>query len=333
VDQQDQSRWRLTRWQLLWGVAAWALVFIIVICGYLFGWKWTGFSDRTLWDWLKLLLAVAVPAVLAYFGQRISSLQYLGQQEAEDKRAQDEALQAYLDQIGQLLLDKDRPLRQSKEGDEVRTLARARTLTVLARLEGGRKGNVVRFLFESGLITQPALILDLAGADLKAANLGWADLNLAVLRGSNLQQAYLRGAKLRKADLSLTMLYRADLNKADLGGARLSEAFLSGADLSRTNLYGAHLRGADLRGANLNEADLHWADLNEADLRGVRLSKAVLREVNLRGTNLTGAFGVTYEELEQQAASLAGATMPNGQKYEGWLKSKGCGEDGENSGP
>jgi hypothetical protein len=28
--------------------------------------------------------------------------------------------------------------------------------------------------------------------------------------------------------------------------------------------------------------------------------------------------------------SVKGATMPNGQKYEEWLKSKGGGEDGEN---
>ena len=38
------------------------------------------------------------------------------------------------------------------------------------------------------------------------------------------------------------------------------------------------------------------------------------------------------EQLERQAASLEGAIMPNGQKYEDWLKSKGRGEDGENSG-
>jgi hypothetical protein len=63
------------------------------------------------------------------------------------------------------------------------------------------------------------------------------------------------------------------------------------------------------------------------------------------------------EELDQQAFSIKGATMPNGKKYEDWLKakaargeslnddqnrllkeyedhlkSKGRGEDGENSG-
>jgi hypothetical protein len=47
----------------------------------------------------------------------------------------------------------------------------------------------------------------------------------------------------------------------------------------------------------------------------------------------SGAIGVTNEEGEQQAESLEGATMPNGQKYEDWLRSKGRGEDGENPDP
>jgi hypothetical protein len=43
---------------------------------------------------------------------------------------------------------------------------------------------------------------------------------------------------------------------------------------------------------------------------------------------------ITEQELERQAKSLEGATMPNGQKYEEWLKDKeGSGEDAENSGP
>jgi len=32
------------------------------------------------------------------------------------------------------------------------------------------------------------------------------------------------------------------------------------------------------------------------------------------------------------AASLEGATIPNGQKYEDWLKSKDRAEDGKNEG-
>jgi len=45
---------------------------------------------------------------------------------------------------------------------------------------------------------------------------------------------------------------------------------------------------------------------------------------------LRGAEGFTNEEIEQEASSLEGATMPNGQKYEDWLKSR-RGED--NNGP
>ena len=37
-------------------------------------------------------------------------------------------------------------------------------------------------------------------------------------------------------------------------------------------------------------------------------------------TNLEGVRGVTNEQLEQQAKSLEGATMPNGQKYDDWAQ-------------
>jgi uncharacterized protein YjbI with pentapeptide repeats len=73
------------------------------------------------------------------------------------------------------------------------------------------------------------------------------------------------------------------------------------------------LGGADLSGANLGFAFLSFADLREADL-----SRA----------DLSWAKGVNNEELDQQAYSLEGATMPNGQKYEDWLKSKNRKEDG-----
>jgi len=76
------------------------------------------------------------------------------------------------------------------------------------------------------------------------------------------------------------------------------------------------LSGAGLRQANLSGADLRHANLNDADLGY---------------TDLRGARGVTQEQLDV-AARLKGATMPNGQKYEEWLKSKGRGEVGENSG-
>jgi hypothetical protein len=124
VDQQQQSRWRPTRRQLLWASATFALLTVAILIGYRYG--------ITLWDWIKLLV---VPAVLAGGGlwfnqqQRARELQLTAQREKADRRLaeldrQDAIVQSYLDQIGQLMLDKDRPLRQSEERDEVRTLAR-----------------------------------------------------------------------------------------------------------------------------------------------------------------------------------------------------------------
>jgi uncharacterized protein YjbI with pentapeptide repeats len=93
------------------------------------------------------------------------------------------------------------------------------------------------------------------------------------------------------------------------------------------------LGSSDLSQANLKFAILEGAVLHDADLSEVFLSGANLRLAYLRDADLSGVAGVTNEELEQQASSLEGTTMPNGQKYEDWLKSKGRGEDGENSAP
>jgi hypothetical protein len=234
-----------------------------------------GFHKRTLWDWLQLLI---IPAVLAGEGlwfnrqQREQELRIAaGQREQELKtansRAQDEALQAYLDQISLLLTDKERPLHRAPPGDNLRTVERARTLTVLGRLDGIRKRSLLQFLYESNLVVKGRPILGLTGADLS-------------------------GAKLSRANL--------------FGVA------LMGDHLKRTNQIGVSL--SDLIGANVKTAHQSGADLSDADL--------------------TEAIGISGEPLELEANSLKGATMPNGQKYEDWLKDKeDRGEDGEDSSP
>ena len=281
-----------------------------VLIGYRYG--------ITLWDWIKLLI---VPAVIAGGGLWFNAQQRDREQQIANARTQDEALQAYLDQMGQLLLDKERPLRQSKEGDEVRTLARARTLTLLSRLEGGEgKRSVLQFLYESGLIVRARNVLDVRGADLRGADLLWANLEGAILTGANLDRAWVDKADLLWANLRGARLSEARLNEANLSHAILLEASVSGADLRGANLRGTFLRGADLA---ISEEIKEVTDLTGADLTGTDLKEA----------NLYFAQGVTNEQLQQQAESLEGATMPDGQKYEEWLESKGRGEDGENGSP
>jgi hypothetical protein len=126
----------------------------------------------------------------------------------------------------------------------------------------------------------------------------------------------------RKARV-VQFLYKSGLISRERPVLALNEANLIEAELS-----GANLMLADLSKANISEANLKRAILIDADL-----TKANLRGANLSGANLRGAYGVTNEELAHQTSALEGAIMPSGQKYEDWLKSKGRGEDGENTGP
>jgi uncharacterized protein YjbI with pentapeptide repeats len=186
------------------------------------------------------------------------------------------ALQAYIEKMSKLLLAQN--LRDSSEDEEVRKIARVWTLTVLRRLDAERKGNVLRFLHESGLVDKDKRIIDLSGADLSGADLS--------------------GANLSGADLSLAHLFNADLSKADLSGV-----VLSGADMSLAHLFNADLSGADLSGA----------DLRLADLSGTDLSLAHLFNADLSGADLSRA-SVTPEQLGT-AYSLKDTIMPDGLKY------------------
>jgi hypothetical protein len=304
VIQLPHHRWRPSRRQLLWGSAALAAItlpILSVLIGYRYG--------ITLWDWIQLLI---VPAAIAGVGLWFNRQQRARELESTEQRAQDEALQTYLDHMGQLLLDKDTPLRQSKEDDDVRTLARAWTLTVLPRLDGFRKRSVVQFLYESGLITKGHVVIDLTGAHLAAVNL--TSVNL---KGANLHGAYMARANLTDARLS-----EADLGDAKLFGANLSLAKLDGANLSAAVLMG------DERGTPLQRISV----IRTYTLGDAGPKDANLRHADLSGANLLDAY-VSEEQLDS-AESLKGATMPNGRKYEDWLKrGKGRREDGENGGP
>ena len=76
---------------------------------------------------LQVIAAISIPVAVVIIGSNFTRSQSESQRQTEEQRAQDEALQTYLEQMGSLLLDED--LIDSKEGDEVRILARARTLT------------------------------------------------------------------------------------------------------------------------------------------------------------------------------------------------------------
>lgn len=243
----------------------------------------TQIYHRTMWDWLQLLI---IPVVLAGAVFLLNRSERRNELVITEQRLQEEALQSYLDKMTELLLNKR--LRLSAD-DEERAVARTRTLTVLRRLDEVRKGIVIRFLHESGLIQSPEGIVSLLGADVRRAS----------LRG-----AYLKGADLRGIDLS----------RADLREAFLIEARISGAHLNESRLSGAYLNEANLSASILSGADLRRAILKRATMVGTILSGANLTEANLEGANLE--LSVVLSEQLARVKSLKGAIMPDGTKHE-----------------
>jgi uncharacterized protein YjbI with pentapeptide repeats len=127
------------------------------------------------------------------------------------------------------------------------------------------------------------------------------------------------------------------------------------ATLVRADLRGAELiKGINLRDANLEQSDLREAVLDynygkrffaQSGASFIIFPGDLSWETHLDGANLKGANLHHAKLTDKQLAeckSLEGATMPNGQKYEDWLKTpkgqewlrykENRGEDGQNSG-
>lgn len=275
---------------------------------------WTGFfaytdpegdyhRGKTLWDLLQLLI---IPLVLAGVGLLFNRSETIRQESISLDRQQEEALQSYLNNMENLLFERN--LRTADRNSEVRDIARARTLTVLHGLDPGRKSAVITFLYEAALIYKSNAssnvsypIIGLGGADLVGADLKYTLLDQVSFRGANLNNAQLQGSH----------LWDADLVHADLVGANLERAYLWHTSFFRANLQEANLWGADLEYTSFLFSDLQNADLRYTHLQGT----------NFEGANLTNAR-VDLDSLEFVELSER-TIMPDGTKYyDGWFEDK-----------
>src|SRR6266487_1438676 len=144
---------------------------VLIILVYIFKVSVPGLSGKNLWDWLQLLI---IPVVLVVGGFLLNNATSRTEREIALDKQREDALQAYIDSMSELLLHEK--LRESGEDDAVRNIARVRTITVLPRLDGERKRNVIAFLYESGLIVKVKAVIVLFGADLRKAGLDFARL-------------------------------------------------------------------------------------------------------------------------------------------------------------
>jgi hypothetical protein len=126
---------------------------------------------KTWWDWLQLLI---VPLVLVLVSsgfaleqnnintannnqqlmrdQTAAAQQHMADQQLATDQQQEATLKSYLDDISDLLFNHN--LLNSGKTDEVRKVARARTITTLRRLNADRNKIVLQFLQDAWLIGQ-----------------------------------------------------------------------------------------------------------------------------------------------------------------------------------
>lgn len=206
---------------------------------------------KTLWDLLELFLRSSfVPFAIFLLGHQFQKRD----KEKEQNNLAEEAIEAYLKSMADILLNKDLAkklyqnddqLISSNVNESVCNVARALTIAILRRLEGDarRQDVILRYLRDTGL---HKFILE--KAHLSGMNLS----------GTSLWDFKLLGAKLRNTELLDT----------DLG-----EANLKGANLELANLKGANLKQANLRRSNLKQANLKYANLEGANLEGADLKK------------------------------------------------------------
>jgi hypothetical protein len=275
-----RSRWQQKKQhRYATGIVVFLVLILFIFFAYRFGWGWTGFNSatnqititstsngnytatisqpsKTLWDWLGLLAALAIPVVVGV-GAAWFTVQQGKASDRENKDNQlESALQTYIDKISELLLKEHLGERTvdgklKPEHEHVRNIARVRTITVLRQLDGRRVGYVFAFLNEAELMsaTKDDNAISLKNADFHAVD--WS---------------------------------QADLRGVNLSGANLSEANLSGAIFSST-IYVIRAFGGTL--VLPNHADLSGADLSEANLYHALIDKEQLEKVkSLKGTNM-----------------------------------------------
>jgi uncharacterized protein YjbI with pentapeptide repeats len=285
--------------------------------------SWTGFSpddipknttvtpvviyqlEKTLWDWLQLLL---VPIILAFGGFWLSrtenrySLELQERREEEireieDKRAKESVLQSYLDQMTKLLLE--HKLVETDEQAIVRKIARAWTISAFESLDGKGRSIVFRFLYESGLLTyshNSGPILEMNGVSLSEMFTYMNNFSNINLRRSQITDSYLAEINMSKSVLT-DMLFSdtrlemcdfedSDFTDSDLGGNLIIECNFRSTRLFKAFMTDTSIRSSDFEGAILTELTAPRITVNETNMKGVNFHKADIEDGSFIETNL-----------------------------------------------
>lgn len=263
------------------------IIITVVLVGFL-GWifylailpeppNWTGFGERvkhpniepakTFFDWLKLII---IPLSLGLLGWSYKEAEKSKAQKIEEERSRNETLNSFFNVITDLIKNHN---LSNNPSVQTRAMAKTRINMALSQLDGGRKGQVLQFLYESDLIDIPPKIRILG------ANFNDSILDQIVLGGSEIRGAFFKNASIKNSNLNGIILNSSNLENADFSGSQVENADfgytilkkckLKNMDLTSVNFEGADLTNADLKGSTIKQSQLNSIFIK----KGIRLSK------------------------------------------------------------
>ncbi len=229
---------------------------------------WTGFEDKKLWDIIEIVI---IPVFLALIAIWFNYQTNRNSNRISNNQTQDSTLEKYLDYLSNILTTEEY-LNPKKN----RQLLRAKTLTALQRLNGERKGILIRYLYNLDLINIVDQVIDLSGSDLNDIDLSGCDhsgnKDRTLLSYLSLFEASFIGAEMRKADFSEAKISRSKFMFSDLSNSNFKDAHLMDADFSCATLKNVNFKNASLLGANLSKT----TGLTKRQLRKAKTLKAAI---------------------------------------------------------
>ena len=284
-------------------LARWAFIVWPILCVLLFlrfaqdlpflGGLWMSlFGERTLRDWLSLMI---VPVVLTTIGFQFSSMKSDEERDNSIKTMRAQLFQKYLEMIQEYVTDgslsasrgrridakadaSSSQLAEEQPDDDCRIPSQSptalfvqniteSTLSQLQLLKTSQQNDVIqengmifRFLHGLGLLNRGSNTISLRGFNFERSDFYQRDLRNTCL------------TEIMFADSAVSLGSASDFRYADLDHANLR-----GSNLARANLGNANLRRAVLTGW----ASLYRADLRGADLRNIKYDQT---------TNFDGAI-------------------------------------------
>ena len=242
--------------------------------------EWTGFGSyvnqpdieryKTLWDWLDLII---IPVFIALFTWIYTEFEKDKNSKIEQENAREKTLDSFINTMTELLVKHD--LAGTPEQKRL-AIARTRINLALPQLDGGRKGQILQFLYES----------DLVDLNPKFRLLG-CNFNESLLENIVLGQAEIKGAYFKEALFKKSNLVEANFTSCDFTGADFTNCLMTNTNLSYTKLNNVKLENIDLTKVEFEGADLTNASLKGSTIKQIQLEGIFQKEnINLKETKI-----------------------------------------------